>query len=62
MKKIVYASLSLLLCILMMLTAVACSKGASADFYDRYDPNGSESMKAEDSAEGVTSVPPSPGR
>ena len=54
MKKIVYTSLALLLCILMMLTAVACSKGASADFYDRYDSSANESLKAEDSAEGAS--------
>lgn len=57
MKKIVYSALSVLLCVMLMLSAVSCSKSADADFYDRYDNKGSASMEMEeDAAEGITSA------
>lgn len=54
MKKIVFSTLSVLLCVLLMLSAISCSKGADADFYDRYDSKGEALPEIEESTEGVT--------
>ena len=56
MKKIVFSTLSVLLCVLLMLSAISCSKGADADFYDRYDNKGEASPEIEESTEGVTNL------
>ena len=36
MKKTLFAILSLILCIILAISAVSCSKSADADFYDEY--------------------------
>lgn len=58
MKKTLFSVLSLLVCLLLILSAAACSKEASADFYDRdlkseYNGGAMEESVVEDSAAGV---------
>lgn len=55
MKKTTVMILSVLLCMILAITATSCSKGASADFRDDYsNSKGSASEEMEDSAEGIT--------
>lgn len=55
MKKIAFSTLSVLMCMMLMLSAVSCSKGANADFYDDYsNSKGSAAEEMEDAAEGLT--------
>ena len=62
MKRIVFATLSLLLCMVMLFSAVGCSRQADADFYDNYsDSKGGSLEEAEDATEGVAN-PESTGK
>ena len=57
MKKTLFAILSLILCIILAISAVSCSKSADADFYDEYsggNENRYDEGKSEDIAEGIT--------
>lgn len=58
MKRTLFSVLSLLVCLLLILSAAACSKETSADFYDRdlkseYNGGAMEESIVEDSAAGV---------
>lgn len=55
MKKTSVTILSVLLCLILAITATSCSKGASADFRDdSSNSKGSASEEMEDAAEGIT--------
>ncbi len=55
MKKTVFTVLSVLLCMILMLSAVSCSRDAAADFYDEYS-NSKGGMAEEDYSESAGSV------